>query len=122
MSSVKKIAPTAAMKRVSARAIAERNRQKNALTVARDQWKATEERGPLVFKDLPTPEELTKRQRREELRGLPLNELCENIAENEERRREEQRANVVPNPEGDAAIEERIQRAHDRRQPEPPSG
>jgi hypothetical protein len=125
MSSVKKIAPTAAMKRVArvrALGIAEQNRQNNALKVARSQWKVTAERGPLVFEDRPTPEELGERQRREELRGLPLDELCENIAENEERRREEQRAIVVPNPEGDAAIEERIQRAHDRRQPEPPSG
>ena len=103
MSSVNKIAPTTAMKRITrlrASAIAEQNRQNNALKVAHTQWTAMEARGPLVFKDRPTPKELAERQRREELRGLPLNELCENIAENEERRRKEQSTQLLNDPSG----------------------
>jgi hypothetical protein len=124
----KKRAKTPAEKRmqlVRERALADQRKNNIADARARAQWDAMEERGRLEFTDRPTPEELTQRQRRAELHGLPLNELCENIAENEERRREEQRANVVPDPEGDAHTAERLQRAHDRlhQEPrEPPSG
>jgi len=107
------------MQRVRERALADQRKNEIADARARAQWNVLAERGPLVFEDRPTPEELIRRQRREELHGLPLNELCKNIAENEEQRREEQSANVVPDPEGDAQTAERLQRAPDRRQPEP---
>ena len=124
----KKRAKTPAEKRmqlVRKSALADQRKNNIADAHARAQWTVIEARGPLVFNDLPTPKELAERQRREELHGLPLNELCKNIAENEECRREEQRANVVPDPEGDAHTAERLQRAHDRLHPEPrepPSG
>ena len=81
---------------------------------ARQQWARMDARGPLVFNTTPTASELEHQRRREELRELPLNELCENIAENKERLRDELRSQVVPDPEGDAHNDERIQRAKDR--------
>ncbi len=83
------------------------------------QWTAMDLRGPLEFPDRPTADELYHRQRREELRGLPRNEVNDNIVEHEERRRDELRAIVVPDPEGDDHIAARLQRAHQRKDPEP---
>lgn len=90
-----------------------------AYSIASGQWVNMDRRGPLVFPDRPTPEELQHRQRREELHGLPRNEVNDNIVDHEERRRDELRAIVVPDPEGDDHIAARLQRAHQRKDPEP---
>jgi hypothetical protein len=74
------------MKRVLRRARKVQKYDRAALQLARAQWLAMETRGPLVFVDTPTPVENTTQQR----------------------------TILLSDPEGEARIAARLQRAHDR--------